>query len=180
MLYVPSKDSDTLLELWYHRLCISGDLEQLYLIDQRHLSWFLRSFQRPVELVVLCDETPEIIAALWFDPSPLVGAWCGLWVSRDYRRSRRVLEFLLSTYAVALEHWPILYGLTKQESLLEPHRRLGYTIGPEIPSAFDGHKGWLVTLTKADFERSRSYGLYQRHQSKLCLQRPHGLEFAAL
>jgi hypothetical protein len=179
VLYAPSYDTDTLLELWFHQLRVSGELEQLYLTDQRHLSFFLRSFQQPVQLVYQLDETPQIVVALWFDPSPAIGAWCGLWVKDGHRTRRATLNFILDTYTAAFETWPILYGLTKQESLLEPHRRLGYTIGPEIPSAFDGHKGWLVTLTKLGFERSLLYERHQRHRRQRRLQHPRATEPAA-
>ena len=164
MLYVPSKDHDTLLEAWFHVLRTTGDLDKLYLLEQRHLSFFLASFRRPVELVFEMDRTPQIIRALSFDPSPAVGAWVMLWVHPSHRASRASLRFLIETYQAALEVWPILYGLTWQPDLLEPHRQLGYTVGAEIPSAFDGHCGWLVCLTRANFLRSPAYGRYERSQ----------------
>lgn len=164
MIYTPGRDHDTILELWYHRLRESGDLTKLFLADARGLVCFLNSFQRPTELAFEVNQSRDMQLAMWFDPRPLVGAWCGLWIHADLRRSRTAFRWMMQTYTEALEVWPILYGLTWQAALLEPHADLGYTIAQEIPSAFDGHPGWLVCLTKANFQRSHAYERYTQHR----------------
>lgn len=176
MLYTCSTNHDTLLEAWYHQLRVSGDLDRLYLKDQRHLSFFLRSFQKPVELVFEIDSTPQIIHAMWFDPSPALGAWIGLWVHPNHRHTQAMLDFVMETYRQAFQVWPVLYALTRDLHLLAPFRHFGYTIAAAFQA--EAQATWMLTLTRADFERSTIYERHQRHRRQHRQQHPRAVERA--
>ena len=62
-------------------------------------------------------------------------------------------------YEAIFNAYPVILGVTKQEKLLPIHERWGYTVVGKLPAIFDGEAGWLVVLTKEQYDVAKQ----QRH-----------------
>jgi hypothetical protein len=139
---------------WYSELCRTGDLEKVFTKSAHPLSRFFECFASPRELFF--DTTKGLITfAMWFEPVMTGGALVGLWIAPDRRHHPSTYKLLITLYSKAFEVYPLLMGITKQEELLKPHLKLGYTCNGRLPGIWDGEDAWLLTLTKEDFTHGR-------------------------
>lgn len=107
------------------------------------------------------DATNQVIFAMWFWPM-LAGAQAGLWLAPEIRGTKQSVQLVCTVLDCALQNRPLVLGVTKQENLLEPHRKLGYTVSERLPSFWDGEDAWVVTVTRPAFQQSLTYRIWQR------------------
>ena len=62
-----------------------------------------------------------------------------------------------------------ILGITKQEDLLDLHRKLGYVIMGPVPNLFDDDEAWIMYLTQESFETSRVFAVANKLE-----EREHG------
>lgn len=154
--YEMSADMDLAVVGMWCRMQRDGDLDRIFLKDSQTVSEMFRLIQG-ANKGMLFEATAEdgIWLAMWFEQVMGV-AYAGLWVAKPYRPTLRGLRAVITIYEQALRWFPAILGVTKQEALLEPHRRLGYEILGEIPGIWDGERAWLVMLTREGFARANA------------------------
>lgn len=159
---------DELMFRWYQDLLRSGEIETTFMPRAHALSGWFAVFQAPTELWFASDEQ-GIWWAGWVEPS-YGGVFFGLWIRKDKRLGPVALPAFHHTMTVldlATQHYPAVYGITKQPALLDPHRHLGYTVmEPAIAGLWGNDPAWLVVLTRAQFTKGRAYGRWWRRQAK--------------
>ena len=151
-IYEPSPAADALVAAWWAAVHRAGEFPQTVGPSLAPLSAFLAHFQPPTVLLYEADADGLWFAA-WLEPA-MSGAFLGLWVAPHRRRSRAALTAFESVLTMALGRCPVVFGITRQAKLLDAHTRLGYTILGEFPGLFFGETAWLLSLTRADFERA--------------------------
>ena len=127
-----------------------GDLARMYLGQYKTLQAFCGFFEQPTTELHFNTDDEGIWLAAWLIPFT-VGKVLGLWVRKDRRRQRESLAAVVEMYRRLLSAHPTLLGLTKQEALLEPHRKMGYEVLG--PTRIDGEPAWFVVLTRERFEQ---------------------------
>lgn len=148
--YKPGIEQDCLLTHWYMMMIATKELHQTF--TELSLSAFLRSFQLPHHLIYAQDSgNGHIWFAAWFDPV-FDGALLGIWADK----SKRPTKVGLATFEAAIEYglarWPVLVSVTRQEKLLDEHRRLGYTLVGKLPMFWGGENAWILHLTREGFD----------------------------
>lgn len=145
--YEPNRDADLAVANLWTKMERDGDLPGLFCRSHQTLSGLLRIFHEPNGVLMEADEAHGVWFAMWFEQ--LMGTvFVGLWVAREMRQTRRALHAILDGYGNALAIYPALMGVTKQERLLAPHVRLGYSVVAKVPGLWDGEPAWLVMLTR--------------------------------
>jgi hypothetical protein len=96
--------------------------------------------------------------ATWVEPS-MSGAYWGLWVREDKRKSKAMLAFVNQSLDLCLKMYPVLMAPTKQVRLRSEMERLGWIYQGEIPHLFDGAPAGVYYMDQetrdARFERRR-------------------------
>lgn len=143
--YRGTADEDLLIAQWYLRMVNDGDLPHVFSRDSWTLSALFRIVGPPKVLTYETD-AEGIWFAFWAE-SFMNAVMTGLWI-RQGKRSRLGLYNFLDVAAFHLARVPTIFGITKQEKLLELHENLGYTVVDEVAGLFDGETAWLVKLTR--------------------------------
>jgi hypothetical protein len=166
--YTGSIDDDRLLAGWFGRLHLSGDWSKCFIQPPGGIGWFYAYFQREVELWYVTDEPrSEITLAGWFEPMNQGTAFFSLWVHQAYRGKRRSVQAFVELLDYGLTHKHIILGITKQENLLDAHRKMGYTIVGKIPGLWGhGQDAWLVSITRPQLEKGLYYAISQRRRQR--------------
>lgn len=160
---------DRLLAGWFGRLHLDGDWANCFMQPPGGIGWFYAYFQRDVQLWYVKDELDgELLLAGWFEPMHMGGAFFSLWVHPAHRRSRRMLQAYGELLEYALERTHIILGITKQEHLLDAHRKMGYTVVGQVPGLWGLEAAWLVSLTKAQLDGGY-YGHGRRREERRTL-----------
>lgn len=134
---------------WWVRMERDGDLPVLFCQSHQTLGALYGLIREPNGMIYEADSR-GIWFAMWFEQvmgTVFAGAWC----AREKRHTRAGLFAFVEAYYQALAVTPTVMGVTKQERLLAPHRRLGYTVLAEVPGLWDGERAWLVMLTREGF-----------------------------
>src|SRR5689334_10422908 len=134
-MYVPDRDEDLRLILWWRKMERDGDLEMLFVPDSRKPSDLLDMMKPPKVLLYALDADGDIWFAMWGDQL-MSGVFLGAWLAKERRQSRSGLEALLLGWEYFLTHVPVVLGVTKQERLLKEHAKLGYTVLGKVPAFF--------------------------------------------
>ena len=159
--YERTFEHDALMLGWYHELIQSGDMDLTFMPSTRPLSrWF--ALFRDCHLYFQVDEK-GIWWACWYEPA-YGGAMYAMWCRTDRRKSRQHVANTMQALEAGVQRWGTLFGLTKQDDLLELHRRLGYTIVGDVPGLWEGGSAWLVVLTPATFAEGVFYGWWQKRK----------------
>jgi len=161
-IYKRDAASDLLLTQWWARLiCDETECRRVFSRETTaSLHSFLSTFQPPNQLVFKSDLKLGLWFAVWLEPA-LSGAFVGLWCRDKMRHTKAALEAGEEALDYGLYRYPVLIGVTKQEKLLDAHRRLGYNVLGKIPRIFDGEDAWIVHITRESFEARKTY-LVQR------------------
>lgn len=160
--YQGTIEEDRLLAGWFARLCLSGDWARCFIPPPAGIGWFYAYFQRDVQLWYVTDEEKgEILLAGWFEPTLTAGSFFSLWVHSEHRHSRRLLHAYGELLEYGLDHTHIILGITKQETLLDGHRKMGYTVVGPILGLWGTGPAWLVTLTREQLNGG-SYGRWRQ------------------
>jgi len=152
-IYTGRADEDVLIARWWGRMAVDGDLDQLFTADSRTLRCLFGIVGPPHAFVYQAD-AEGIWFAMWTE-QVLTGAFTGMWLRRDRRRTRRGLYAFLDALSWFLTFHPVLLGVTKQQKIIKEHLALGYTrMGDPLPDFFDGEPGYAVMLTRAAFGKT--------------------------
>lgn len=151
--YIPGKEHDLLLLQWWEKLFKSGELQTTYGSGAESLGTFYELFRAP-KLALMDADEEGIFFCMSLEPF-MSGAAATLWIRDDKRRSIDLLKTLRLCYEKALDHFPVLIGVTRQQRLLEEHVKWGYTVLGEIPALMDKQPTWVVYLTKAGYEAAQ-------------------------
>ena len=144
--YEPGRDADLAVAAWWVKMERDGDLPALFAADYQTLGALYKLIRPPNAALFEVDAT-GIWLAMWFEQ--VMGTlFAGVWIARERRHTRPALRALLHGYGQALALVPAIMGVTKQERLLAPHRRLGYQVLGEVPGLWDGERAWIVMLTR--------------------------------
>jgi len=155
VLYKQELNEELALFRWWMHLIESDEMEKTFAPSARSVSGFYSVFESP-SIMVYSLEGDDIWFAAWFHPIPDSSAcYMGLWVRANRRMARKAWGITKAVYEAALNVWPIILGITLQEELLEPHKRIGYKILSELPKFYDGKSTWLVLLTAKGFAEGR-------------------------
>jgi len=93
------------------------------------------------------------------------GAFFGLWCRDIRRHGKGILEATEEALDYGLSWYPVLMGVTKQENLLDAHRKLGYNVMGKMPAIFDGEDAWVVYITREMFN-ARATHLIKRPEKE--------------
>lgn len=146
--YKPGIEQDCLLTYWYVTMIATKELQLTF--TELSLSAFLQSFQPPHHLIY-AQSAGRIWFAAWFDPV-FDGALLGVWGDKSKRRTKIGLGAFETAVEYGLARWPVLVGITRQEKLLDEHRRLGYTLMGKLPKLWGGEDTWVLYLTRESFD----------------------------
>lgn len=162
--YLNTPHDDVLLAEWFRTLHSTGDWDKLFRTPQGGIGWFYTYFQRDVQLwLVENDAQNALIAAGWFEPLKNGGAFFSLWIHPTHRPSRTTFVAYGELLDYGIERTGFILGMTKQEKLLDAHRKMGYTIHGPIEGLWPGERVWLMTLNREQLEEG-SYGQYLRRR----------------
>lgn len=156
-LYIPGDpDAELLLGQTYVELQSSGNL-QLIFCEPPSLGTFLSLFRPPTALLFEHD-MKGIYILCWLEPV-LRGGTFALWIRQDHRHSPLAYRAYLKALVLALRAFPVVLGITGQETLVAQHERFGYTLRCKIDHLYGtGHPGWLLEV-----EKDRIYARVRRH-----------------
>lgn len=165
ILYERTYEQDLLMLGWYHELLTSDDMPYTFMPSTKPLSrWF--GLFRQCHLYYLADEK-GIWWACWYEPA-YGGVMYSMWCRADRRKSRENVALTMQALEAGLAEWGTVFGITKQATLLELHRRLGYTIVGDVPGLWEGGSAWLVVLTPSTFAEGDFYGWWQKRKQSKC------------
>jgi len=154
-LYAPSPQADMLIVQWWHRLLQVGDLERTFTKSALAISQFFALIQPPKRSLAYEADDQGIWMGFLLDPT-MSAAFVALWLDPRKRMSRTALASVERCYEAALEEFPVLLGVTRQEKLLPEHERWGYEVLGRLPKIYDGDDGWIVTLTREGYDAART------------------------
>jgi hypothetical protein len=158
ILYVPDFHNDLTLFNWYKFLINNDEFEHLFTEKQRSLSKFFKAFELPCILVFGLDEEGAVWHAIWFMGNDYGNsASVSGWTREDMRGSQKQYDVTRFIYSMAFGVWSVLTSTTKHERLLRNLRRMGYNIVGSIPDLVMDEEGWILYLTKENFEKSERY-----------------------
>ena len=150
VLYSPEPDQDVRVASWWSDLVKSGELVDIFAPNVQSLSAFLHMFQLPTQLYYRVDDK-GIRAAVWFEPM-LSGAFVGMWIRPNLRRTRDSVLFLRDTILEASNHVNVLIGLTKQADVVFLAQKLGFQNMGGISGLLPGGITYLL-VKETDFSR---------------------------
>jgi len=161
-LYKLMSDADADLRLihWWLRMRKDGDLDLTFLSSAHTLSGFMELWKTN-ELAYEYDDD-GMTMAFWL--TRYMGtAMVGLWIRSDKRKHIPTLRSVMQAYQFVFDNGLLsIFGVTKQEDLLDEHRKLGYTVLGEVPGLWDGNQsGWIVVLTADAFRAN--FGRIEPH-----------------
>lgn len=155
--YEQTPEEDARLFAWWVRLQQLGELETTFGVHANALSRFYDRF-RTGGFYYRLDAANRIGLAMLLVPTMTDCAFLTLWLSPAWRRIPRGLAALEESYEIALTHFPVLLGFTRQPALLAMHARWGYAVLGRLPRVFDGHDGWVVALTRESYAAAKAAG----------------------
>lgn len=149
-IYTPGVSEDLLLLDWWVLLGRTRELETVFSAFTTALGGFMRCWAPPAILIYEVDEQ-GIWAACWLDPIHS-GAFYGLWIRADKRRTKSGLKFVVESLEYALTRAPVLISLTRDESLFNQTIHLGFTpLQGTIPWVLDGDDAHIAYMTSREF-----------------------------
>lgn len=152
--YEPGPTADLVIARWWMRLVADDELS-LVSMRPAGLSAFYEQMAYPRRLVYI-KRDEDIAYAGWVEP---IGgaAFMSYWMRSDVRGTRESPSATALIYRACfgIAGCSTFLGITKQERLLDIHRKLGYNILGVLPGLWMGKDAILATLTRSDFESSR-------------------------
>lgn len=150
-VYEPSVSTDLILTHWYAELRNSGDMDRIFGKDLPLTEFFSIVMPPVTDLCFDLDERNQMWAACWFQRM-MSGAFVGVWLRSDKRKSPSSLKFMIRAHEMAFVNVNILFATTRQPKLIEEHEKFGYSLVGKIPRLWGEEPGWLFSLSKEDFE----------------------------
>jgi len=148
-----------------------AEFANLFAKPLRNLTEILFWSARTVKLYFELDIRGIWIAS-WVEPC-MSGAYWGVWVREDKRKSKAMLAHVNQSLDFALTHFPVLMAPTKQPRLQKEMERLGWIREGQIPHLFDGDAAGVYWLDKesrdARFGRRKKF---KQHKQPIESLRP--------
>ncbi len=156
-LYQATSDEDILIAEWWDLLVLDGELSKLVASSAYPLSAFYGLFKSP-NILAYTVKDDQLESAHWAEPVSTSehAVFFSSWSTESLRGTKRQALIMTAVYGVlfALGKKTLL-GITKQEDLVELHKKMGYVILDPVPHLFDDDKAWIMYLTKTGFKNSR-------------------------
>lgn len=152
--YARTDHENYLLAQWWAEITVDGSRDQLFM-PPNTLGQTMSFFESPDVSMIYEADARGMWFVMWFSPL-LSGMSASMWCRRDRRGKLSHLRAAEWGYDTALKAVPTLVGVTTQESLLDEHRRLGYTVLGKIPGLVNGEGAWIVVLTREGWEGRRA------------------------
>ena len=169
--YDPKLHEIYVVDWWLRRL--AGDVDErnrLFHSSLHSITKILWWASHDVKLAFERDDD-GLWAAAWLAPY-MSGAECGAWFRKDKRRTVAAYRFIRKFYDAALQHFPVLVGITKQKELHDLHLALGYRYVGEIPSLFDSVPAKIYAMTQ-ESRREAPHGQFRKDKHATELERIH-------
>jgi len=148
MIEYDREKHEMLILKWYLDLNSKPpEFANLFAKPLRNLTEILFWSSRTVKLFFEVD-IAGIWCASWLEPC-MSGAYWGVWVREDKRKSKAMLAHVNQSLDLALEHFPVLMAPTKQPRLEAEMARLGWIKEGDIPHLFDGDAAGVYWMDKA-------------------------------
>jgi hypothetical protein len=158
--YDPAKHEMLVADWWFRRLANDPvERNRLFHSSLHSLTKILWWAAHDVKLAFEMDSDGIWIAA-WLSPY-MSGAEAGAWIRADRRRTIGAFRFIRKFYDAALEHFPVIVGITKQKELHDLHLALGYRYVGEISGLFDNAPAMLYQLTE-ETRREAKHGQFRK------------------
>lgn len=151
--YLGTQAHCALVARWYEDLYMSGEIYSTFTPDVHTIGAFYALWHHDATLY-FHEEEGRIVLAWWTSPA-FSGVFFGLWIAPELRRAKRALRWFEEALEFVLARSSVILGVTRQEKLLAPHLRMGYTVVGRIPGLWYGYDAWLVALTKEGFHGRR-------------------------
>jgi hypothetical protein len=158
-LYSGTPDEDVIIAQWWDLLFGTPEFADLVSSSAYSLSAFYSMF-KPPNMMAYTVKDDAIESVHWAEPistSPhaiFFSSWC----AEELRGTKRQAILMTTLYQLLFSMGKrVILGITKQEKLLDLHRKLGYVILDPVPFLFDDASAWVMYLTKDAFEHSRLY-----------------------
>ena len=168
-LYRGAFDEDYLLAQWWDHLINSGDINRLLSVNAHNLSSFFQLFELPRNMLAYTVKDGAIESAHWVEPvgTSEVAVFFSSWCCEEMRGRKQHAILMTTIYEIIFAMGKkTIIGITKQESLLDLHAKMGYVILDPVPNLFDLDSAWIMYLTKDNFERSRLYAVANKIANK--------------
>ena len=177
--YDPAKH-ETLVVKWYlsELRAAPDELDKMFHSSLRTLTDILWWAANKVKLAFEFDDQ-GISMACWLSPY-MSGAEVGVWIRKDKRTAYQSVVFVNRFYKAALQHFPVLIGITQRPELHKVHLALGYQFAHEIPALFDGSPARVYFMTE-ETRRAR-HGVERENKYAAKHERIHAptLEFVPI
>ena len=158
-LYHGTPDEDIIIAKWWDSMFGTPEFSDLVASTAHSLSAFYTMF-RPPNMMAYTVRDAAIESAHWAEPvstsdkAVFFSSWC----AESLRGTKRQAVLMTTIYELLFNmDKSVILGITKQEKLLDLHRKLGYVILDPVPYLFDGDSAWIMYLTREGFETSRLY-----------------------
>jgi len=139
---------------WFGALATHGDFDKLFMPQYGTISRFFEHVAK-LRIVFKVDDK-----GVWFWASyapMLSGAQFDMWARPDKRCTKAGVEAMGEALERGFDVWPVLIGLTRQENLLDGHRRMGYTIVGKVPALWAGEDVWVMHITRESFNAREAF-----------------------
>jgi hypothetical protein len=168
MLYQGTRDEDVIIAEWWDSMFGTEEFGNLIAESARSLSAFYTLFKPPNVMAYTVQEQ-KLESVHWAEPvsSSPHAIFFSSWCSKELRGTKRQALVMTTVYEVLFNLGKsVILGITKQEKLLDLHRKLGYVIMESVPYLFDHDAAWIMYLTKPAFETSRLYAAANKISKK--------------
>lgn len=139
-VYAAFPAEDTLLVQWWYRMVQADELVSTFGPRFESLSAFFGAFREPSKLLYETDGEYGIAVAYWVDPSPLSGAFFGMWFAPHWRNTRKAYRATVAALGVAFHAfaYPVLIFTAEHARTAKLHRHAGATELGMIPGLYGG------------------------------------------
>jgi len=131
---------------------------------------FLSYFDKSATLLFNIDKEGLICRAAWLEPF-MEGAFLGLYLRSDVRKSKQSWIFVQNVYEVAFKAYKTLVGIVSElrpdkDKIIWEHSKLGYSAPIIFPYLFGGDSALVLYITQdmwnAGHKRRHENGKWRR------------------
>jgi hypothetical protein len=158
-LYQGTPDEDVIIAEWWDSLFGTEEFSNLVASGSWSLSNIYVMF-KPPNMMAYTVADQQLESVHWAEPvsSSPHAIYFSSWCAGKIRGTKHQVVLMCAVYETLFSMGKsVIIGITKQEKLLDLHRKLGYVILDPVPYLFDSDPAWIMYLTRQNFERSRLY-----------------------
>ena len=158
-VYSATVSEDYAVACLWDKLSENNEIMKLVTQSAYSLSGFLALLQAPS--VTFYTQTETTLESLhWAEPvaTSKNAVFFSSWWNADTRGTKHHAFVMSAIYELmcAMEKKTVM-GVTKQRSLLDLHRKIGYRVLKPIPNLFDDKDAWIMYLTESLFKQGILY-----------------------